>query len=237
MKNIFRVMCAAVFLVGLMIFSLAQNSNQAQTRDNADVDIEPARPHVVKRIQHSINQDGSKKLLSQSTIYTKANGEYRAIVYRTTGPKEDNLLSKNSNEFIIHAGLSDGSYTRAAGSNILTYESALPDEEMLKFFRSHNSLRNNLRFVRTDKVAGLEVYVLRYNMDNCVSNIEWVEDSYSPKTGWGTLRSIMHFCDGIEVISEAVSVEFKEVPEDLNDDLKDLPINNLEEKKQKQRQN
>ena len=57
-----------------------------------------------------------------------------------------------------------------------------------------------------------------------------MEDSYSPKIGIGSLRAIVHFRDGSEVRSEAVSVEFTEVPEDLNDDLKELPIKNIEEK-------
>lgn len=38
----------------------------------------------------------------------------------------------------------------------------------------------------------------------------------------------MHFRDGSEIRHEAISVEFKELPEDLNDDLRNLPIKQKE---------
>lgn len=236
MKNMARALCVAIFLIGLLVFSQAQQSNQAEIGTKANNIIESAQPCVVKLIQYRINQDGSKKILTQYTTYSKANGEFRQVAHGPNGPKPDNPLSKYSNELTIFAGLSDGAYMKEAGSNALTYQSSLPDEKMLEFFRSPKSLRDHREFVRTDKVAGLEVYVLRAEIDNSASPVEWIEDSYSPKTGFGTLRKIIHFRDGTEVRSEAVSVEFKEVPEDLNDDLKNLPIKNIEEKIQKQRQ-
>jgi hypothetical protein len=234
-KNIFRASCLTIFFIGLLIFCLAQNSNQTDV-SNLDDEIESAQPCVVKVIQSSISQDGSKKIIGQSTIYSKANGEYRHIAYGPNGPKGDGLLSKHSNELNIYAGLPDGVYRKEAGSNALTYSSPPTDEKMLEFFRSHKSLRNHRDFVRTDKVAGLKVYVLRTEMNDLASPIEWAEDSYSPKAGFGSLRSIVHFRDGSELRTEAVNVEFKEVSEDLNDDLKNLPIKNIEDKIRKQQQ-
>ncbi|HTG14589.1 MAG TPA: hypothetical protein VK747_04895, partial [Blastocatellia bacterium] len=166
----------------------------------------------------------------------KANGEYRYIVYGPDGPKDDNPLSKHSDRLTIYAALSDGVYTKGVGSNTLTYESPRADDKAMEFFRSHKSLRNNRDFVRTDEVAGLKVYVMRTEIKDPAAEIEWIETSYSPKTGLVALRDIVHFRNGSEVRSEAVSVEFKEVPEDLNDDIKDLPIQNIEEKIRKQRQ-
>jgi hypothetical protein len=233
MKNIARAICVAVFLIGLMMFSLAQSSNQAQDNSYVADDIEPAHPYVEKVIQYRINKDGSKQILSMSTVYHKANGEARFIRHGPNGPKGDNPLSKHSNELYIQAVLSDGFYSKAVGSDTLRYESGRATEEMLQFYRSPKNLRNNPHFVRMGKVAGLEVYVIREEIKNPASGVEWVEESYSPKIGFSGLLKVIHFREGWELVSEVLSVEFKDVPEDLNDDLKDLPINNLEEKMRK----
>jgi hypothetical protein len=235
MKNIFRALCVVVFVVALLAFSLAKNSNQAQVSTDPN-DLEPARPYVIKIVQYRINKNGSKSVMSQSIRYTKANSDYRQITYRADGPTDDDPLCKYTNRLIICAALSDGIYTKGVGSNTLIYESARTDKQVLEFYRFPYCLRNNPNFVRTDKIAGLDVYVLRHEIKDPASHEEWIEESYSPKTGDIWLRMIIHFRDGLEVMSEAVSIEFKEVPEDLNDDLKDLPISNIEEKIRKQSQ-
>ncbi|MGA9768876.1 MAG: hypothetical protein WBV94_07545 [Blastocatellia bacterium] len=239
MKHVARAFCAAVFLVGLLVFSQAQNTKQADSAGNDYNDVEPARSCIVKSIQYRVNQDGSKKIMTRYTTYHKANGEFRQVSYGPDGPKSDNLLSKYSNDTVIYAGLADGVYARGYGTNSLFYISrrAKSDDQMSKDFRSSKYYMDNRDLVRTDTIAGLKVYVLRQEVPNPESDIQWVEDSYSPKTGFGALREIVHFRDGSEVISEALSVEFTEVPEDLNDDLKGLPISNLEEKIRKQSQN
>ena len=236
MKNIARALCAAIFLVGLLVFSLAQNSDQADTTSNLGDVVEPARPFVTKTVQYRIGPNGFRRIMTQGTRYQKTNGEYRYIAYGPDGPKGNNLLSKYSDELVITAALSDGVYTKGVGSSTLTYMSPRADERKMEFFRSHKLLRNNREFVRTDEVSGLNVYVMRAEIKDPAAEIEWIETSYSPRTGVAPLRSIIHFRDGSEVRSEAVSVEFKEVPEDLNDDIKDLPIQNIEEKIRKQRQ-
>ncbi len=244
MKHVARAFCAAVFLVGLLVFSQAQNTKQANSAGNDfnDVeynDVEPARSFIAKCIQYRVNPDGSKQIMSRYTTYHKANGEFRQVSYGPDGPKSDNLLSKYSNDAYIIAGLADGVYIKGRGTNALFYMSgrAKSDDQMSKDFRSSKYYMNNRDLVRTDTIAGLKVYVLRQAIANPESNIEWMENSYSPKMGFSGLRGIIHFRDGSEVISEVLSLEFTEVPEDMNDDLKGLPISNLEEKIRKQSQN
>ena len=123
MKNIARALCVAIFLIGLMIFTLAQSSNQAQSNNYVADDIEPAQSYVEKVIQYRINRDGSKKIVSMCTIYQKANGESRIVFHGPNGPRSDNPLSKYSNESFIRAVLPDGHYSKPIGSNTLTYES------------------------------------------------------------------------------------------------------------------
>lgn len=236
MKMIFRALCAAVFLVGLLVFTQAQNSKQTETSNNDD-EVEPARSSVVRMIQYRINPDESRKIMSRYTAYLRANGEFRQVDYGPNGPRDNNLLSKYSNEYFITAGLPDGVYVKGRGVDTLTYVSGRGTEQMFQAFRSHKYFRTDKGLVRTETIAGLKVYVLRTEYSNTEGEIEWIEKSYSPKIGLGALRSIIHFRDGSEVRSEALSVEFTELPEDLNDDLKNLPISNIDEKMQKQPQN
>ncbi|HVG17822.1 MAG TPA: hypothetical protein VNI02_02130 [Blastocatellia bacterium] len=51
-----------------------------------------------------------------------------------------------------------------------------------------------------------------------------VSFSQTPQGNDVELRSVTHFRDGSEIGMEAKKVEFKDVPENLNDDLKALPI-------------
>jgi hypothetical protein len=244
MKQVARAFCAAVFLVGLLVFSQAQDSKQADSADNGfnDVDfndVEPAPSFIAKSIQYRINPDGSKQIMARFTTYHRANGEYRQVSYGHDGPKSDNPLYKYSNDTIINAGWEDEVYVKGRGTNALFYigSGAKSDDQMSRYFRSTKYLMHNRGLVRTDTIAGLKVYVLRQQIPNPESNIEWIEASHSPKMGTSSLRSVTHFRDGSEVISEVLSIEFTEVPEDLNDDLKGLPISNLEEKIRKQSQN
>ena len=239
MKHVARAFCAAVFLVGLLVFSQAQDSKQPDSADNGFNDVEPARSYIKKSTQYRVNPDGSKQVMTRSTTYHKANGEFRHISYGPNGPKSDDLLAKYSNDTVINVGLADGVYTKGVGLNSLIYlgEPTKSDDQMSQYFRSPKYYMNNRELVGTDTIAGLKVYVLRSKVDNPESDIQWSERSYSPKIGFSSLRSVTHFRNGSEVISEAISVEFTEVPEDLNDDLKSLPISNLEEKMQRQRQN
>ena len=244
MKHVARAFCAAVFLVGLLVFSQAQDSKQPDSADNGfnDVefnDVEPARSCIVKAIQYRVNPDGSKQIMSRFTTYERANGEYRLVSYGPDGPRSDNPMYKYSNETVIDAGWDGEVYAKGRGMNALFYIGARTkiDEPKSKYFRSRKYYMNVPSLVRTDTIAGLKVYVLRQKIPNPESNIEWIEASHSPEMGLNSLRVITHFRDGSEIISEALSVEFTEVPEDLNDDLKGLPISNLEEKIRKQSQN
>ena len=239
MKHAARAFCAAVFLIGLLVFSQAQDSKQADNADYYLSDVEPARSYIQKSIQYRVNQDGSKQIMARFTVYVKADGEFRRISYGPDGPRSDNPLYKHSNDRVINAGWGGEVYAKGVGLNSLIYigAGAKSDDEMSRYFRSTKYYMNNRELVGTDTIAGLKVYVLRSKVDNPESDIQWSERSYSPKTGSGSIRAITHFRDGSEVISEALSVEFTEVPDDLNDDLKGLPISNLEEKIRKQNQN
>jgi hypothetical protein len=230
LRKIFRGASLAVFLAGLITFAQVLHStpasqapgketgaNQVQDKENSANDVEPARAFVMDSVETHVAPNGVASGRVFTTRYVKANGDWRLGPY---GFKpEDGPANKGLN---FYAGTSDGVVAKRGGSDSLRSVSPSPDQQMVDYFRTHSSLRSNPRFVRTEHLAGLEVYVLRTEFDDSRPE-QWVETSYSPMTGRTPLRRIFHFRDGSEMRKEAIRIRFREVPEDLNDDLKELP--------------
>jgi hypothetical protein len=228
MKYTLRASCVAVFVVGLLALSQAQDSINLQTNT------EPAQPYVVTYVQYENSPQGNVKVTGRQTRYVKANGEWRLELY---GPKGKDPLSKDSRETPVYAGGPDEVSAKGAGSTFRRYVSPPANQQMIDLFRSHNYLRHDREFVRTDVVAGLVVYVLRAVVTDSADAQEWIEQSYSPKTGYIPLRTVIHMRNGTEVRVEAESVEFKEVLEDLNDDMRALPMREKENKSPEKKDN
>ena len=230
MRKVLRGASLAVFLVGLITVAQVRHNttasqapaketgaDQVQDKENIANDVEPARAFVLDSVQTHIDAKGVANAPVYTTRYVKANGEWRLGPY---GFKpEDAAANKGLN---FYAGTPDGVVAKRGGSDSLRSVSPSPDQEMDNYFRTHSSLRNSPTFVRTEQLAGLEVYVLRTEFDDSHPE-QWVEVSYSPMTGRTPLRSIYHFRDGSEMRKQAIRIKFQEVPEDLNDDLKALP--------------
>ncbi len=225
MKKVFRTLCGIVFVVGLLVFSQAQVQNNSGDDDV----IEPAQSYVVKYVRYDVSPDGTPKILEHRTRYVKANHEWRLEFSRpntdSSSPTDsEGKLPKDQKKTHVYASGPEGVVSRGAGQDSRRSVSPSADQRMLDYFRSHKFLRENPQFVRTDEIAGLKVYVWRTETNDPENTEIWSETSYSPKTGFTPLRTVVHFRDGTEVRIEAVSIEFKEVPEDLNDDLKSLPV-------------
>ncbi len=210
MKRTLNALCLAVFLAGLVVYS--------RTRDGNDT--EAARSYVVVMEHFHTTADGSRTDLAQRIVFVKANGELRQTNYDL---KNGQNLNRDAPAV---ARFEDGLFATAFGvsERNLISSTAVPPE-MQKCFRSAECLRANRRFTRTEELAGLQVYVFH---DNAPSSqpLEWIEQSYSPKTGFLELRTVRHFRDGSEDVLRAASVEFKSVPDDLNDDIRSMPVRN-----------
>ncbi|MEK6325554.1 MAG: hypothetical protein AABN33_28260 [Acidobacteriota bacterium] len=207
MKKVWNALCVAVFVVGLVTF--------AQTPGD---DAEPARSFTVVMAHFRINADGSKTNLRDRIVYAKANGEQRQTLY---DPNDGRGSTRQST---VVARTEEGLFVTAPGltERKLLSTTAVP-QRMQECFRSARCLSANPRFVRTEELAGLQVYVYRDNVPP-PNGMEWIEQSYSPKTGFLALHRVSHFRDGSEDVLKATSVEFKDVPDDLNDDIKTMPI-------------
>lgn len=229
-KNIWRWFCITIFLFGAVSF-LHANANKSVVgfqSPGKPVDIsdtEPALPYVAECVDSEVSSDGTITVTGSSTRYAKANGEWRLEIIRYRGLES---MSARPRQPIVYSGGPEGVFQKQSDSGMRRHVSTSSDQSILQLYRSGNYLRAHPEFVRTDEVAGLKVYVFRTDRDPS-SPLQWSETSYSPRTGLYSLRTVMHFRDGIEIRSEAVSVEFKEVPDDLNNDLKNLPIKQKQE--------
>jgi hypothetical protein len=207
MKKIWNALCLAVFVVGLVSFSVSQTR-----RDDTEV----ARSFTVLTTHYRLNADGSRTNLVGRITYVRANGELRQTPY-----DPNSTLSPN-NQLPVHARTEEGLLATGNGVERKWISSTPVPPDMQKCFRSAKCISANPRFVRTDQLAGLQVYVFHDNLPDS-QPIAWMEQSYSPKTGFLALRTIRHFRDGSEDVLEATSVEFKDVPDDLNRDIRAMP--------------
>jgi hypothetical protein len=208
-RLMFNILCLVVFLAGLATYSRTKST-----------DVEVARSYVVIMEHFRISANGSRRELASRIIYAKANGEMRQTGY---DPNNGQDLNREAQSV---ARLEEGLFataSRVAERNLISSTAVPP--EMQQCFRSAACLRGNPRFVRTDEVAGLQVYVFHDNVPP-PQPMEWIEQSYSPKTGFLELRKVWHYRDGSEDVLQATSVEFKNVPSDLNDDIRSMPVKN-----------
>lgn len=219
MKNLWRVLCLAVFVTGVVSFSQTPTKNK-DWRDQ----IEPAVPYTIISADYTIDSNGVKSVVGNRIRYVKPNGEWKQMRY---DPRTDATSTDQANinkDTAVFASTENGVVAKAPGRAELKSISGLPDQLMQDCFRSAICLSKQPDFVRIDEVAGIQVYVLRTEIKDTTQPLEWIEQSYSPKTGYMMLRIARHFRDGSEMGAEAVKVEFKDVPDNLNDDLKGLPV-------------
>jgi hypothetical protein len=212
MSQLYKVLCVTVFLLGIGGFTTA-----FLRQDKNPTEVEPAQPFVVTYTLVQLDSTGTVTRSQWRIRYVKANGEWQQITHKDPA-------SKAKADTSIMAGLEDGVYAVPSGTTERKFLSPAADKQMLTRYRTHQFLKNHKEFVRMDKVAGLDVYVLRTEVNNPASTLEWIEECYSPKAAYTPLRTTQHYRDGSESRVEAIKVEFREVPDNLNDDLKAMPV-------------
>jgi len=215
---VFRALCLIVFLIGTISFSLGWQKQQSDT--------EPSRSYVGVFFEAHKTPDGKMTISNWRTNYVKANGEFKIVFH---GLDAGAAFAGDATAFSgtsspVYAGTSEGTFIKGTGSDDRksmspTTPTAL--ENMEKLYHSHSFLKNSSNLVRMDKVAGFDVYVLKTVNQEYPSY--WTECSFSPLTGRSPLRIVMHQPDESLYIIEAVKIEFRDVPDNLNDDIKSLP--------------
>ncbi len=200
MNKLYMLLSVVVFVIGALAFSSAAFQKY-------NIESFPALSFEVTYLRTSTNAKGETRK-SIHTRQVQANGEWRETV-------------DTSDKKAVFASTPEGTFSYVPGEQALTrLNGRFPDEHMLDNFRTPAFLQDHPAFAGMDMVAGLEVYVHRENISG--TDVELIEKAYSPKTGFSPLRSIIKYRDGSIQVSEAMKVEFKEVP--TNDDLKALPV-------------
>src|ERR1044072_432076 len=216
MRKAWRALCLVIFVIGSVTYSQVRNDANSN-------DVEPALPFVAAYVDSYVAPDGKVEETGWRTRYVKADGEWRLVLH---GPKSDAGLVEPP----VYVGTSEGMFGKGSGLDYRKSFSPPAPKNLLDVFRSHKFLRNHQEFSRTDTIAGLKVYILRVEITNLDDPQQWIERSYSPKTGRNSLRDITHLRDGSEYRSEVTKIEFKEIPENLNDDVKALPVQDDKQK-------
>lgn len=218
MKKLVRVLCLFVSLIGMPSVSLAWQESKS--------DIEPMRSFVTVSFSAEATPDGKMTITGWHTKYVKANGNWTEVAHRTDmlaafAAAATNFAKTSSAASDESAERESAKASGADGNDSLS----LPFPESLEVkYHSHSYLKSLPQFVRMDVVAGLEVYVIRAYADE--NPKYWMEFSFSPLTGNFNLRAVSHSEDGSEFIYEVVKVEFKPVPDNLDDGIKLIPNTN-----------
>jgi hypothetical protein len=178
--------------------------------------LQPAQSFIVLIRHYRLNADNSRTELGGRQLYARPNGELRQTRY------DPNDKLNDSNQLPVQARTEEGLFVTSNGIERKLLSSTPVPNDMQQCFRSARCLSANRRFVRRDELVGLQVYVFHDNAPD-TQPIEWIEQSYSPKTGFLALRTVTHFRDGSEDVLEATSVEFRDVPDDLNRDIRAMP--------------
>lgn len=217
MKYGFRALCLLVFTIGMISFSWGWVKRQN--------DIEPMRSFVAVFYEAHTTPDGKMTITAWRTKYVKANGDFRTVMHGLDAAAafagDARAFSGTSAPLYIRT--SEGTFAKASGGDERKSMTPAPpgSENLENLFHSRSFLKNHGQFVRMDKVAGLDVYVFR-EVNEAYPEY-WTEVSHSPSTGTNPLRIVAHQPDGSLFTLEAVKVEFRDVPDNLNEDINSLP--------------
>jgi hypothetical protein len=215
MKNGFRALSLIVFIIGIISFSQAWEKRKS--------DMEPSRAYVAVFFEAHTTTDGKMTITGWRTKYVKANGEFRTVMHGSDAAAAfaNDATAFSGTSSPVYAKTSEGTVIKGSGSDERKSMSPAAPESVEMLYHSRSFLKSHSQFVRMDMVAGLEVYVMRAISDENPNS--WFECSVSPLTGRSPLRVVTHQLDGSLFILEAVKVEFKDVPDNLNGDIESLP--------------
>ena len=146
MKKIWRGLCLAVLLVGLISFPHIHKraiGSQIQDKTFTFNDAEPAESFVAESVDSRVDPSGKVTVTGSRTRYVKANGEWREVIRRQSNP---DAPSQQPERIAVYGGTLDGIYEKKNNSAYRRYVSDSADQHMLQVFRSHNYLRNHPEF-------------------------------------------------------------------------------------------
>lgn len=186
-RRLLFLSCCCIFVSGLITFNTAYRYTQASQ-------IEAARPFTLTMLESQVDIRGVLRRRAILVQEVDSNGNWTSIKsyigkqgwVRIDQSEGLQLITTSSGESAQHNWPSSG-------------------ERLQQTFRDENFLRNHKYLDRTETYLGLNVFVIKYTMNNG----EWLEQTYSPKTGPVALRLVNHYPDGSEFRREGIQIEFR----------------------------
>lgn len=139
---------------------------------------------------------------------------FRTHVARATGEWKDTAYSVGSGNVRTLVGTPEAQY-EVGPASVEFLQSTGPMQELQALdesFRSADYHRSHPEFVREEYVAGFKTYVHRAVSGDDPES--WVESYYAPEFGLTSLKAVRHFSQSEVSVTEAISVQFRDVAED-----------------------
>jgi len=195
LRSIYLAACVIIFIAGLTTYSVKSYQQSQAVRQLQYQDIEPARAYILTLHVIHVDAKGARKITAIDVQEVDAEGNW--VVKRTFVGRPGEIRTEVKEH--------NFSRTDTRGNQITRTTPPAKDTELFRNTRSKEFLRNHQNLQGTETIAGLEVYKLRAPEVEG----EWLEQAFSPKTGYIPLKFIHHRADGTELVIEAVKVEFK----------------------------
>ncbi|MCY7391066.1 MAG: hypothetical protein LH647_06045 [Leptolyngbyaceae cyanobacterium CAN_BIN12] len=195
LRSIYLAICTIVFLTGLTTYSVKSYQQSQSSQQLQEETPEPARAYVLTSLVAKVDANRIKTITAIHVQEVDAEGNW--VVKRTFIGRAGEIRTEVSGQ----------NYTRTdlRGNQITGTVPQAKDTEMFRKMRSETFLKNHPKLLGTETIAGLVAYRIK-SLDE---DGRWVEQAFSPRTGYIPLRLIDHSADGTEIVIEAVKIEFK----------------------------
>jgi hypothetical protein len=198
-----KVVAAVVFLLGLALFVNSQISAQK----TAQAGLSEQKPFVVHYLVSRSSEGGILQPYEYRVKYVNSSGEWKESRYSFDGKVVTWCASK---EGLYVVGKASRQYYGKYDPEMIRHPNA-----------SKEAITSSPQFTRTERIVGLEAYVLI----DVGSNVE-TETAFAVETGKIPLRIISRLTQGdtqLVNVTEAVGVDFREIAE-AEYQLPNLPI-------------
>lgn len=190
-----KIIAVIVFAVGASLFIKAAIADQDRT---------PKSFLITYRVSRL--ETNSAPVVEEIRVQTvKPTGEYKLSIYYLASGKAVDYVANQDSVYEIK-------------SDSLQYFGDALSPELRKNFQSRAFLKSHPNFSREEAVCGLTTYVLHTQDGD-----EWIEGYSAPETGNIALKTVLYHGNGSYTVIEAISVQFRDVPDD-EVRLPDLPV-------------
>lgn len=198
--KVFTMVSVAIFVLGLVGFTMSRQKPAALTSQEASRFIQealPPRAFTATRVESVTDAKGSDKVRHIRICEVKEDGSW-SEVWQNVGREGAKFLTGNPNT---------GEHTLGNGKDSMTLPTKAGASSDLALYRNREYLSRRAGPQGREKIAGLEAFVIRSDITDQPGL--WIETAHAPETGTFNLRLTHHMPDGSEVRIETIRIVFK----------------------------